>query len=581
MKLIQEYTKRDWLKFWNNYKPPSYDKALSQANLMWILFYIQYKNDPRIKPENRFKPKGGQKQSVIDQLATALNSEGSLLIGDVGSGKTIVYGFLLYILKHSKYFHYLNLLHPTEHARIPFAIVTRTGVVIQTKRELLRHWNLKCLVIGYPALRSSFGKSLFIEFKTIISNGDPQIIPKWNTEHAPLLILWDECQSLKNARSMQTEIMRMYSLQTSTKAFRSIFVSATPWEKSGESVSSIIGMRIKLALDFDGNRILDWKDNKAYVPITPKDVKQTDALAQSIIGVNLSLEAKSPTANDRIQHALSYNIIRIKNMRYEFKGTIRPRLITPTANQLEAYKVAYAEYQKSREKRGWGQLEGMAAELVALLKFRQKSELLRSPNLSKMLLEARDKGLTPACASNFLMTLRVVHVHLTRAGIPESQIASIVGGQSMIERQKMIDKYQDGTCKFMLFSLGAGGAGLSLHHDSDLTTPRYGCIPVPWSAIELIQGLGRLHRLTSKSPTLQEVCLFEGTVEESVVYPILEKKRNCIAELVKSKTEFTSAWTSRQGDNIGDDLTEHYKKHEKAEESFDDDDFNINDMIGE
>lgn len=131
-----------------------------------------------------------------------------------------------------------------------------------------------------------------------------------------------------------------------------------------------------------------------------------------------------------------------------------------------------------------------------------------------------------------------------------------LGAQSLEERQKEIDKFQKGQTLFCFYSFKAGGVGLSLHHTDELlnvkvrrkasgyaveddiakipTRPRYVIVAPTYSAIELVQGLGRCPRLNSLSPTEQEIVFYAGTVEESVAAVVSQKLR-CLSRVVRMK----------------------------------------------
>lgn len=163
-----------------------------------------------------------------------------------------------------------------------------------------------------------------------------------------------------------------------------------------------------------------------------------------------------------------------------------------------------------------------------------------------------------------------------------------LGAQDLKERQKEIDRFQSGKTLFCFFTLKAGGVGLSLHHSDDLTTsydttkPGYEdwykkfeaqqaetaellrvkpgkvrrnedsgyaweedipFIPVrprrlfgatTYSAIELVQMLGRCPRLSSLSNTPQIILFYRGTIEERVAY-IVSVKLKCLRKVVSQR----------------------------------------------
>lgn len=131
-----------------------------------------------------------------------------------------------------------------------------------------------------------------------------------------------------------------------------------------------------------------------------------------------------------------------------------------------------------------------------------------------------------------------------------------LGAQTPEERQKEIDKFQKGKSTYCLFTFKSGGVGLSLHHSDELTKekcrrkesgyvveedipnipvrPRECFLAVTYSAIELVQGLGRCPRITSLSDTPQTILFYRGTIEERIAY-IVSVKLKCLRKVVRNK----------------------------------------------
>jgi hypothetical protein len=151
-----------------------------------------------------------------------------------------------------------------------------------------------------------------------------------------------------------------------------------------------------------------------------------------------------------------------------------------------------------------------------------------------------------------------------------------LGVQSRKQRQKEIDKFQAGKSNFALASVKAGGVGMSLHHSDDMTKEKVrrkpsgyafiediSKIPVRqreviagpiYSAIELVQFLGRVPRLTSLSPTTQTIVGYQGTIEEEVLV-IVSQKLKCLRAVV------------RQNESWEDVLYDRATRDEKVNES--------------
>lgn len=180
-----------------------------------------------------------------------------------------------------------------------------------------------------------------------------------------------------------------------------------------------------------------------------------------------------------------------------------------------------------------------------------------------------------------------------------------MGSQTREARQFEIDQFMKGKTDYCFFTFKAGGVGLSLHHSDEYTNrysedapgysewikeieewnkkhptkqvqpgkarrkesgyvverdipfittkPRDVYVAPTYSAIELVQGLGRCPRLTSLSNTNQTLIYFRGTIEERVK-AIGDIKLRSLSKVVKVPEQ-------RYWDNIatGKDLDKEYR----------------------
>lgn len=136
-----------------------------------------------------------------------------------------------------------------------------------------------------------------------------------------------------------------------------------------------------------------------------------------------------------------------------------------------------------------------------------------------------------------------------------------LGSQSLKQRQHEIDRFQAGKSLYCFYTFRAGGVGLSLHHTDEFTKekvrhkksgyafeedislvstrPRITYVAPTWSAIELVQGIGRAPRLTSLSDTQQFLVFFRGTWEHKVA-KVVSVKLNCLTKVVRQKESWES-----------------------------------------
>lgn len=182
-------------------------------------------------------------QEASDELFLKLyveNRRGVLLQGGVGTGKTFVLGNLL--LRIEKEIDLITI-YPSIY---PVFYVTKASIVEQTTRVLRDHFKLNMtniLVINYDQLRASFGELYIKETKKVVK-GEVEITLTWNPLH-PLLIIWDECQSVKNEGSLQTEVAQS-ATNINHPMFRQVYASATPFVKVSEAKTIACGMGIEI-----------------------------------------------------------------------------------------------------------------------------------------------------------------------------------------------------------------------------------------------------------------------------------------------------------------------------------------------
>lgn len=132
-----------------------------------------------------------------------------------------------------------------------------------------------------------------------------------------------------------------------------------------------------------------------------------------------------------------------------------------------------------------------------------------------------------------------------------------LGPQNYDKSQKEIDRFQKGESLYCLFNFKSGGVGLSLHHSDEYTKEkvrrdkktgyantedipnirtRQRCtiLAPTYSAIELVQGLGRVPRITSLSDTTQVIVFYRGTIEVAVA-SIVSQKLRCLKKVVRKR----------------------------------------------
>jgi SNF2 family DNA or RNA helicase len=124
--------------------------------------------------------------------------------------------------------------------------------------------------------------------------------------------------------------------------------------------------------------------------------------------------------------------------------------------------------------------------------------------------------------------INLLSARLTKEGIAHGLIT---GAQTEDERQKAIDDFQSGKIKWILFTVQAGGVGVTL-----TTGRRLVMLQRPWSLVDYKQALDRVHRIGSEihdSVIIMDY-VTEGTIEERVLQ-VLDGKAENFEQIVHDK----------------------------------------------
>jgi superfamily II DNA or RNA helicase len=186
-----------------------------------------------------------------------------------------------------------------------------------------------------------------------------------------------------------------------------------------------------------------------------------------------------------------------------------------TKETEKAYEEAKAEIEENAD----------TNPLVVLLRARQKAELLKVDLLADMaedLLDEDNKSVVIFTA--FRETQRMLQIEFGRR-FAQPVTCQILGEQSAEGRERSIQEFQHGDRRIILVMIQAGGVAISLH-DEVGDRPRVALICPTYSAVEMKQALGRVHRASGKSKCLQRIIFAAGTVEEEACKAVRRKLAN-------------------------------------------------------
>lgn len=156
--------------------------------------------------------------------------------------------------------------------------------------------------------------------------------------------------------------------------------------------------------------------------------------------------------------------------------------------------------------------------LPEIQKARMKIELLKIPIFEELIEEYIDNGYNVVVFVNFLETIDRISKKFNTKCI-------ISGNISSDNVDKNIKDFQENRTNLIICTVQAG-KGISLHDIHG--RPRASLISPSFSAVDLVQVLGRIVRAEMKSPAIQRLIYTADTCEEA------------ICENIKGKLEFTS-----------------------------------------
>ena len=160
--------------------------------------------------------------------------------------------------------------------------------------------------------------------------------------------------------------------------------------------------------------------------------------------------------------------------------------------------------------------------LTIQLRARQEVELLKVPTIGELATDAHASGNSVVSFVNFRSTAQALINRLTHL---DNHIGFVGGSQNKWERELEVKKFQRNESRIIVVMTQAGGTGLSLH-DENGDYPRVSLISPSFSAIDLKQALGRVHRATGKSPSIQKIVFANDTVEMGVCKAVRSKLNN-------------------------------------------------------
>lgn len=148
-----------------------------------------------------------------------------------------------------------------------------------------------------------------------------------------------------------------------------------------------------------------------------------------------------------------------------------------------------------------------------IMKARRRAEMLKIPLFQEMAEDLIDEGKSVVIFLNFTESIAALAERLNKNSKLKGKIGFIYGDQNIKSRWKDIEDFRADKLRIMICNLKAGGIAVSLH-DLNGKYPRASLLNPSFSAIDMHQALGRIHRQGGLTKCYQRIVFASKCIEE-------------------------------------------------------------------
>lgn len=333
---------------------------------------------------------------------------------------------------------------------------------------------------------------------------------EWHLDPEKHLVIWDE---MHRGLTGQNTITGRMAAMLRPQGIRVILTSATPFNSPLNARA--LGFLFRLH-QWNTNSFFPWCRLHGCVP--------------SRFHRGLEFPVGSKTA----ERHLSRINAKIRNACV----TLTPKDLSeffPDNCLVEPYLIQLNSREETEAKKIYREMDAELKKkthrnpMVSMLRARQRCELLKLPVIAELVTDAIEEGNSVFVSLNFCDSVEMLVEYL------EERAAMLTGRMTAEHRELSVDCFNQDKAKVLVAS-PAGGESISLHQHNKKMRPRTSLISPGYSASQLIQALGRIHRAGTVSPVVQRIVLCANTIEERVAKK-LNAKINAIETLVDSDLE--------------------------------------------
>lgn len=379
-------------------------------------------------------------------------------------------------------------------------VVCPKAVMESWRRVIKNHFKMNGRLVGivnYESLRMGKTNSDYASYVKRRDTRREEFV--WKIPKSTLIV-WDESQKLKNAKTKNSETC----IAALKQGYKMLFCSAT--NATNPLELRTVGMALGL---FNNNKqyynwLYEHGCNKGRFGLEFNGNKDVLKKLHKDIFINRGVRLTRDTIPNFPETQLTAECF---SMEEESTNKIN-QIYGEMAKELAALNKKIKKESKN----------GQDNRLTVILRARQKVELLKIPIFIELIEEALESGMSIVVFLNFEDSINALSERFNTKCI-------IRGSNKDEERQKNIDDFQSDKERLIIVNIQSGGAGLSLH-DINGKYPRLALISPCYSAVLMRQGTGRVWRDSGKSKSIQKIVFVGNTVEEEVCEKVKAKLEN-------------------------------------------------------
>lgn len=328
------------------------------------------------------------------------------------------------------------------------------------------------------------------------------------------LIIWDEVHRCKSTTSINAKLLR-YAKGTKARPMYNVLLSATAASDPTEMKASGYLLGLHEYVDF-----AHWAKQLGCNFDPWNNLKFTESKKKATVYLQTLRESIYPEKGVKISRAQMSEFFSETQLIDDPLDFGDDGAIAKLYDEMESY------IEELEAKEMMDNPDPAAEALIAMLRARQRVELLKVSLIVEMVKEAVAEGFHVAVFLNFNDTIRALNeklggsVPIVWGSDPETKHQ-----QSDQERNLAIDSFQNNTDNIILLNIEAGGVAINLHDELG-GAPRLALISPTWNEKSLQQVLGRVDRAGAKTDTLQRILFAAGTIEETVREALSRKLEN-------------------------------------------------------